>query len=139
MAVEITIRRGLDSALTGPLRGRLRRTLNRAMRLMGHQRTTLSVLVTADEEMRSLNRRWRGIDRTTDVLSFQGGGDVLGDVAISLEQAARQAKHHGVPLDEEVGRLLIHGLLHLLGHDHRTPAQRRAMNAMTERILKKVL
>jgi probable rRNA maturation factor len=83
-----------------------------------------------DVEMRALNRRWRGKDRSTDVLSFPawegeampGDESVLGDLVISVETAARQAHAHGHPLATEVGVLVAHGLLHLLGLDHERSA-----------------
>jgi probable rRNA maturation factor len=82
-----------------------------------------SIVFVSDERIRELNRTYRGADRATDVLTFSLRGDslsrgVLGDVYISLETAARRAKRRGVPLEEEVLRLLVHGLLHLAGHTH---------------------
>jgi probable rRNA maturation factor len=86
--------------------------------------------------MRSLNRRYRGIDRTTDVLSFsQREGqfadirsDILGDIVISVPAAVRQARELNHSLVHEIERLLVHGLLHLLGYDHeRSPAEARKM------------
>jgi probable rRNA maturation factor len=76
--------------------------------------------------MRELNRRWRGKRGTTDVLSFPAEqeefekevGASLGDVVISVEQAARQAAEHGLEFDSEVEQLILHGLLHLCGYDH---------------------
>ncbi len=91
---------------------------------MGSTETDLSVLVVGDRRMRALNRVWRGKDRPTDVLSFsqrEGEGPVtplLGDVVISADTAARQARAHGHSLRREMERLLIHGVLHLLGHEH---------------------
>jgi len=80
--------------------------------------------------MRRLNHLYRGIDRTTDVLSFPqdevlsaGAGKtteniILGDIVISLQKAALQAEENGLSFHEELKRLLIHGLLHLIGYDH---------------------
>jgi rRNA maturation RNase YbeY len=80
--------------------------------------------------MRILNRRYRGVDSTTDVLSFPQISDiapnverrtlnyVLGDIVINLHQAKRQATEHRLTFNEELGWLLIHGLLHLIGYDH---------------------
>jgi probable rRNA maturation factor len=77
--------------------------------------------------MRALNNSWRGKDKSTDVLSFSqvegmavppGGPHLLGDVVISMPTAARQAVARGHTLEEEMARLLVHGILHLLGHDH---------------------
>jgi probable rRNA maturation factor len=96
----------------------------------------LSILFTGDRAMRSLNRRYRGIDRTTDVLSFsQREGqfadirsDILGDIVISVPAAVRQARELNHSLSYEIERLLVHGLLHLLGYDHeRSPAEARKM------------
>jgi len=82
-----------------------------------------SVVFVPDDKIHELNRVWRDVDRPTDVLSFSCVDDetshgVIGDVYISLETAARQAKERGVPLVEELLRLMIHGLLHLVGHTH---------------------
>ena len=91
-------------------------------------------------ESQSLNRDYRGKDRPTDVLAFamsegEGGGlhpDLLGDVVISLETAARQASERRKTIASEVDFLLAHGLLHLLGYDHQTDEEERRMNAMTD-------
>jgi len=86
---------------------------------------SLSVALVGDAAMRRLNATFRGKDRTTDVLSFPAGGGpdpgsrrLLGEIAISLPQAARQARAAGHPLAREARILLIHGYLHLLGYDH---------------------
>ena len=90
--------------------------------------TELSVLVTGDDEIRELNRQYRGLDRPTDVLAFpqlhsdnnsgNAGHDLLGDVVISRQRAEVQAREQGVQFDIEMRRLLAHGILHLLGYDH---------------------
>ena len=83
-----------------------------------------SVLFTDDAELRRLNREFRGRDKTTDVLSFPAppagaaANPYLGDIAISLERAALQAPRYRLNLAQELLRLLIHGVLHLLGYDH---------------------
>jgi probable rRNA maturation factor len=103
----------------------------------------VSVLLIGDEAMRTLNRRYRGKDRTTDVLSFplrEGNfSDVqhhlLGDIVISVPAAARQARAAGETLLEEIDRLLVHGFLHLLGYDHeRGGAEARRMEAREGRL-----
>ena len=84
----------------------------------------VSVLVTSDEEIRRLNRIYRGKNKPTDVLSFpapapvHGHEHMAGDLAISAETAARQAAEIGHPLAMELQILLLHGLLHLGGYDH---------------------
>ncbi|MCK9518718.1 MAG: rRNA maturation RNase YbeY [Dehalococcoidia bacterium] len=90
--------------------------------------TGLSVLITGDDEIRDMNRRFLGIDEPTDVLSFPDeAGDFvqgiaeeayLGDIAISLPTAVRQAEDGGHSLDAEVAHLLVHGILHLCGYEH---------------------
>ncbi len=102
----------------------------------------LSVLLTDDPGIHRLNHRYRGKDRPTDVLAFElDGADVsgrtrsLGDVVISLDTAARQAKTKGRPVMAEVTLLLAHGLLHLVGYDHARPAQKRRMDAMTRHLI----
>ena len=82
----------------------------------------LSISFIDDARMRELNRTYRQLDRTTDVLSFpqNEGPDftLLGDITISLDTAKRHSKSYGVTLHEELKKLIIHGSLHLLGHDH---------------------
>lgn len=88
----------------------------------------VSLLCCDDDAMQAFNRDWRGKDRTTDVLSFPQlearafdappEGAHWGDIVVSMPQAARQAARYGASLEQEVCRLLIHGVLHLLGHDH---------------------
>lgn len=92
-------------------------------------RGELSVLVVDDAKIQELNRVWRSKDRPTDVLSFAGaeGTGLLGDVVISLKTAERQAAERSRPLSDELARLLAHGLLHLLGHDHEEAAAARRM------------
>jgi probable rRNA maturation factor len=95
----------------------------------------LSLALVSDRRMRSLNREWRGKDRPTDVLSFPQHGASLGDVVISLDAARRQAREGGWSLSAELRRLLAHGLLHCLGHDHRTAQEARRMAAAERRLL----
>ena len=99
----------------------------------------LSILLCGDRTIRRLNRDYRDKDRPTDVLAFEMGepfpgavGVLLGDVVISLPTAKRQARVKDWPLVEEITFLLAHGLLHLLGQDHRDRAQERRMEARTD-------
>ncbi|OGO50141.1 MAG: rRNA maturation RNase YbeY [Chloroflexi bacterium RBG_16_68_14] len=106
----------------------------------------LGIAVTDDATVRELNRRYRGLDAPTDVLSFgleRGDGFVtppdsarqLGEVVISYPTAARQAEEAGHGIDEELAHLLVHGLLHLLGYDHGSPQEARTMQAREEALL----
>ena len=92
---------------------------------------TVAVRLTDDDELRRLNRGFAGHDSVTDVLSFEGAGLHVGDLAISWPAAARQAREYGHPEGTEVGLLAVHGLLHLLGWDHATAAQRKEMSRLT--------
>jgi len=88
------------------------------------------VLICDDETIRDLNRRFRATDEATDVLTFPAGefpGAPLGDIAISLPYAERQAHARGVSVSQEIGFLAIHGALHLLGFDDQTPDDRTGM------------
>jgi len=80
----------------------------------------VAIALVSDRAMRALNRRHRGVDRPTDVLSFPGDAGYLGDIAIASGVAARQARAARHPLATELRVLALHGLLHLLGYDHET-------------------
>lgn len=102
----------------------------------------LSILFTTDEMIRKLNHEFRGVDKATDVLSFPmmgvGPVDAIGDIAISVQTAIRQAKEYSVPEGERVIRLLIHGLLHLLGYDHEVSQEEEdRMFAKEEELMQK--
>ena len=108
----------------------------------------ISVRFVDDEEIHRLNREYRNVDRSTDVLSFPLGQDghydtnqetgcaLLGDVVISLEMAVKQANMYGHSLEREIGFLTVHSMLHLLGYDHETsPLEERKMREKEEEVL----
>jgi len=109
-------------------RARIKKKSVAALKCLGLDGAELSVVLTDDEGIKELNRGFRRINKPTDVLSFPmddprlnhtGAGPVmLGDVVISVERARAQAAEWSVSLEEELDRLLVHGLLHLLGYDH---------------------
>jgi probable rRNA maturation factor len=103
----------------------------------------VSVALLGDDDMRELNRRYLGNDAPTDVLAFalDEGGDLVGDVYVGFEQARRQATELGVPIEEELARLAIHGTLHVLGLDHPEGAgrERSGMFELQERLLVELL
>jgi probable rRNA maturation factor len=125
----------------GEYAGRVLREAGMDMLRKLHLRGELSVALVTDSAIRRLNREWRRIDRPTDVLSFPqedegaAGAGVLGDVAISLDTARRQAREGGWTVAAELRRLLAHGLLHCLGHDHGVGSQARRMAAAERRLL----
>jgi rRNA maturation RNase YbeY len=121
---------------------RLRRRAGRILRAVGESRSELSVALVDDETIAELNRQWRDKPRPTDVLSFslvEGDfaahrGGLLGDVVISVETAATQAAARHRALDDEVARLLVHGVLHLIGHDHEEDEEAARMAAEERRV-----
>jgi probable rRNA maturation factor len=97
---------------------------------------SVAVRITSDDEMARLNRRYAGEDHTTDVLSFAASGSHLGDIAISWPAVLRQAHQYRHDANTEVALLAVHGLLHLLGWDHASAAERKEMNRITRKALK---
>lgn len=116
----------------------------------------LGLSITDDDTVRDLNRQYRGVDETTDVLSFalteSNTGDTspvfvmppdgilhLGEVVISYPQAVRQASEYGRDFKEELALLAVHGVLHLLGYDHDQPIRKREMRTVERRVLSKAI
>ncbi|MBI3322739.1 MAG: rRNA maturation RNase YbeY [Candidatus Omnitrophica bacterium] len=123
----------------GRVRLDLKRIRERAEFLLervGRGEQVLSVLLTDDREMARIHERWTGEAGPTDVLSFpmeeQG---ILGDIVISAETAARRSRGKS---EREVLRCLVHGVLHLTGHDHRTKAQKARMDRVARRLLSEI-
>ncbi len=120
----------------------LRRWLRAGLRRLHHPRAGLSVLLTDDAVLRRLNRRYRGLDRATDILSFgmreqrhaqdplPPCADLLGDLVVSLPAVRRQAAAAERAFGAELREVLAHGLLHLLGYEHARPADARRMFAL---------
>ena len=97
----------------------------------------VSLLFTDDEAVRELNSRYRGLDSSTDVLSFPSGeAGFLGDIAISVPRAQQQAAEYGHPLAREVAFLTVHAMLHLFGYDHIEEADEAKMRERQREILK---
>lgn len=109
-----------------------------------------SITFVDDERIREINSKYRGIDRPTDVISFaleetaegevpilpeEGEPRVLGDIIVSLDRARAQAEEYGHTFERELGFLVIHGLLHLLGYDHATKQEEQVMFGLQENIL----
>jgi probable rRNA maturation factor len=123
---------------------RLKSVAKALLREVDEADSALSISLVDDAEIRELNREHRGKDKPTDVLSFPlyeagedtpGDGErLLGDVVISIDTARRQASDYDAPLQNEMYRLLIHGILHVLGHDHEEPAERAAMETEERRL-----
>ena len=121
----------------------IERTVEALLAASDEGASSVSVSFVRDAKIRELNRAFRGLDKPTDVLSFPlvepentypGAERLLGDIVISVDTARRQAADYDAPLDREVVRLLIHGVLHLLGHDHLEPVERAAMESEERRL-----
>lgn len=121
--------------------------------LLAHPRLAVSLLFTSDAEVHLLNREWRGRDKPTNVLSFpmmereelealapgEGPPVMLGDIALAYATCAREAAEKGVTLEAHASHLIVHGLLHLAGHDHvESDEQAEAMEQLETRILAKL-
>ncbi|AHE96546.1 hypothetical protein THERU_07520 [Thermocrinis ruber] len=101
----------------------LSKIARRALEVLGLSKVELSIALVSDAQIKRLNKLYRNKDKPTDVLSFPIGEKVedwliLGDIVISVDTAKRQAQELGHSLEEEIKRLLVHGLVHLLGYDH---------------------
>jgi len=100
-----------------------------------------AIVLSEDAELRALNRRWRGKDKPTNVLSFPsgaagpGGRLLLGDVVLAFQTLAREADEAGKPLSDHLSHLVVHGVLHLMGYDHERPAEARRMEALEVKVL----
>lgn len=120
----------------------LRSRASRMLKEVGQSISELSIAIVLDDEIAALNAEHRGKRSATDVLSFsllEGDhsdrrGKLLGDVVIGIETAARQARAAHRSLDEELARLSIHGILHLLGWDHEESAEAKLMRAEERRL-----
>lgn len=125
----------------------------------------VSVVIADDATLHTLNRRYRGVDEPTDVLAFAwgdvaggvdggsshgpppqvsfppfpAGEESLGEVLVSYPWAVRQAQAHGYPVEREVAWLVVHGVLHLLGHDHAEPEEAAAMRKLEDHTLARAL
>lgn len=116
---------------------------------LANPRLSASLLFTSDAEVHTLNRDWRQRDKPTNVLSFpmlaradlralapDGPPELLGDVALAYETCAREAADKGIPLEHHAAHLIVHGLLHLAGHDHELgEEQAAAMEALETKAL----
>lgn len=124
-------------AVDGP---RLARAGDRALGALGRAGGAVEILVVDDHAIRDLNARWRGIRRRTDVLAFPletpgAPGGLVGQIVISAQTAARQARRVGVTLGDELDLLATHGVLHLVGWDDRDPVEAGLMHEREREIL----
>jgi probable rRNA maturation factor len=128
----------------------LKTAMRKLLAAVGVPQSSISLTLVDDVTIRNLNREHRGKDKPTDVLSFplaemtegarcarddqERPEYLLGDIVISVDSARRQAADYDAPLQNEIYRLMIHGLLHVLGHDHEEAAERARMEAEERRL-----
>lgn len=123
----------------------LRALVRDVLRGEGRRAGDIAVVLADDATLRRLNREWRGLDKATDVLSFAydehepdaATRPVTADLVISMDRVREQARRFRVSEGAELARLVIHGALHLCGHDHMKPAERRAMRAREEAAMRR--
>jgi probable rRNA maturation factor len=144
--VDVIIRPEARPFLAASPSRQLGTRLRAALRLLDRSRCSFTLLLTCDEEIRTLNRNYRKLDRATDVLSFHqqelagevdpaSDGVFLGDIVISVETALRRSGKGRLP--GELARLAIHGLCHLFGHDHHRAGEAKIMRALEQRLLRR--
>ena len=149
MQFEIDVEEPWPAGEWGRLADRAARAAAQVAPELANPRLSASLLLTSDREIHALNREWRDRDKPTNVLSFpmlareellslapQGPPELLGDVALAHETCAREAAEKGLPIEDHAAHLIVHGLLHLAGHDHETSAaDADAMEALETKAL----
>ena len=122
------------------------RRASRAAAVLPPRHDVINVIITDDRELRRLNRRYRGKDKPTDVLSFsyletgrRGTGGVAGDVFVSHQTLARDARRLDVSPSHLALRIVVHGFLHVLGYDHETDTDAERMERRERAVLRRVL
>ena len=111
----------------------------KALAAIGKDASSATIAFVSDKRIRQLNKQFRDVDKATDVLSFPADEPDelnLGDIAVSVETAAVQAKDNGLSFDDEIAQLILHGLLHLSGYDHET--DKGEMNRVELRLRRKL-
>jgi len=140
--LEIIVEAPPWNALRG-VKPALRRAISAAAAPMRLKESELAIVLTDDSAIRALNRRWRGRDKATNVLSFPAHGLVppgsgprpLGDIVIAYETMTREAQEQGLPLTHHLTHLAVHGFLHLLGYDHESDTEAETMEQLERDIL----
>ncbi|MGI5850017.1 MAG: rRNA maturation RNase YbeY [Christensenellales bacterium] len=136
LKLEIIVK---ETKITGDIRRAARRAAKAAASVEGKKgRLRVSLLFTDEDNIERLNARYRGMDKPTDVLSFPSGESYfLGDIALSLPRARRQAEEFGHSVGREVAFLTAHSMLHLFGYNHEDAAGETAMREKQRQIMKK--
>jgi probable rRNA maturation factor len=124
---------------TRGLKTRLQRAAEAALRAGGFKgKTSLTVLLSSDKKLKTLNREFRGRDKPTNVLSFPAAGNkngYRGDIAIAYGVTRKEAESSGKRFSDHASHLVVHGVLHLAGYDHESPRDAQIMEPLETRIL----
>lgn len=121
----------------------IRRAVDTAAAELSTSAAELAIVLTDDSAIRVLNRKWRGIDAPTNVLSFPadipaGAPPLLGDIVLAYETVAREARRDGKPFAHHVAHLAVHGFLHLCGYDHERDSDAETMEQLERTILRRL-
>ncbi len=137
MPINIEINQRVGKKIDGKWASKV---IKAVLRQVGVRDAEISIAIVGDQKMKRLNRKWRGKNRSTDVLSFTyQKKPLMGEIIICYPQAVRQAKERKHSARDEIKILLIHGLLHLCGHDHEKSIHRaKRMEALQNKILEKL-
>ena len=108
---------------------------NKAGKKEGYDSGEVSVALVDDKQIKKINKQFRNIDQPTDVLSFPMDREIWGDIVISLDKTRDQAKEYGHSFKREIGFLFTHGVLHLLGYNHKQSEEKAKMRNKEEEIL----
>jgi probable rRNA maturation factor len=119
----------------------VRRAVTRAAAALSTRGTELAIVLTDDSAIRALNRDWRGVDKSTNVLAFpakDAAGGYLGDIVLAFETIAREARLERKPLAHHLAHLAVHGFLHLAGYDHERAKEAVKMERVEREILRQL-
>ncbi|MFN2363449.1 MAG: rRNA maturation RNase YbeY [Halarsenatibacteraceae bacterium] len=126
-----------DERLDSDLLNDLNQLADNLLTAKGIEEAELSITFVGNSKIKELNKTYREKDEVTDVLSFPIDEELLGEVIISLPRAVEQAEDYGHSLRREVAFLMVHGLLHILGYDHKTDSDKTEMRQSEEEFLEK--
>lgn len=145
MTIEITIQE--ETAVPNGTRDAIHKASTALFEYLQVSRAELTILLADDQKVQELNHQFRGEDKATDVLSFPSGDDLaldgldipyLGDIAVAVPVAGKQAAASGHDLVEELQLLAIHGILHLLGYDHLVESEKQEMWRLQQAVLERI-
>jgi len=120
------------------LRNLLQKIAEKAAEYEKREKGNISLALVDNKKIRELNKNFRNKDAATDVLSFPMDKEIWGDIIISTDKIMEQAKEYGHSRDRELAYLYTHGILHLLGYDHKSSSTKKIMREKEEKILKEV-